>query len=295
MVCSQPLLFPAESSSPPRHRTDTGSGSPLSFAASVLSILQRSRAVLLAAGLGLSFATPALAEPASPWRLSVPVPAQQLAMLPPLPPAPQVFALTPERRAMLNTIRYSEGTWVNGDPSGYRMLFGGSYTPTLHRHPNRVMYSPRYASAAAGAYQFMPFTWGMVSRNLALPNFQPHSQDQGALYLIQRRGALALVDRGEMTPELAARLAPEWASFPTLVGTSYYGQPVKRFDDLRRFYEDNLAQLRRGGEATWESVAIRDVSRRCDQRDLDCRLNLASTPRPVQAPEPEPSEGPGLY
>jgi lysozyme len=98
-----------------------------------------------------------------------------------------------------------------------------------------------------------------------------------------------------MTPELAARLAPEWASFPTLVGSSYYGQPVKRFDDLRRFYEDNLAQLRRGGEATWESVKIRDVSRRCDPRDLDCRLNLASTSPAVQAPEPELSEVPGRF
>jgi len=260
-----------------------------------LTILQRSRAVLLAAGLGLSFATPALAEPASSWRLSVPVPAQQLAMLPPLPPAPRVFALTPERRAMLNTIRYAEGTWVNGDPSGYRMLFGGSYTPSLDRHPDRVMYSRRYASAAAGAYQFMPFTWGMVSRNLALPDFQPQSQDQGALYLIQRRGGLALVDRGEMTPELAARLAPEWASFPTMRGTSYYGQPVKGFDDLRRFYEDNLAQLRRGGDATWESVTIRDVSRRCDQRDLDCRLRLASASPAVQAPEPELSDVPERF
>ena len=36
-----------------------------------------------------------------------------------------------------------------------------------------------------------------------------------------------------MTRQLAALLAPEWASFPTLRGVSYYGQPVKRFDRLR--------------------------------------------------------------
>jgi hypothetical protein len=62
-----------------------------------------------------------------------------------------------------------------------------------------------------------------------------------------------------MSSELAARLSPEWASFPTLAGSSYYGQPVKRFADLKRFYEDNLAQLRQGGEATWQTVAIRQV------------------------------------
>jgi lysozyme len=227
-----------------------------------LTILQRSRLALVAAGLGLSFATPAQAGvPYQSWALKLPqASAQQLAYLPPLPTAPRFYAMTPERRAMLNTIRYSEGTWVNGHPMGYQMLFGGSFTPRLDRHPDRVMYSSRYASAAAGAYQFMPFTWSMVSRALSLSDFRPDAQDQGALYLIHRRGALSLVDRGEMTPELAARLSPEWASFPTIAGASYYGQPVKRFDDLRRFYEDNLAQLRQGGEAAWQTVAIRQVA-----------------------------------
>jgi lysozyme len=227
-----------------------------------LTILQRSRLALVAAGLGLSVATPAHAADLSPtWTLVLPraQSVQQVAMLPPLPAAPRTFAMTAERRAMLNTIRYSEGTWVNGHPMGYQMLFGGSYTPTLDRHPDRVMYSSRYASAAAGAYQFMPFTWSMASRALGLQDFRPDSQDQAALYLIERRGALSLVDRGEMTPELAARLSPEWASFPTLAGASYYGQPVRRFEDLRRFYEDNLSQLRQGGESTWQTVAIRQV------------------------------------
>ena len=191
--------------------------------------------------------------------------------------------MTAERRAMLNTIRYSEGTWVNGHPMGYQMLFGGSFTPSLHRHPDRVMYSTRYASAAAGAYQFMPFTWSLASRALGLPDFRPDSQDQAALFLIERRGALALVDRGEMTPELTAKLAPEWASFPTLAGASYYGQPVRRFDELRRFYEENLAQLRQGGEAAWQTVAIR-------------RLPPVVTSVPTEvAEQPETTSSPSSY
>ena len=234
----------------------------MSSAVTVLPILQRSRLALLAAGLALSVATPAQAsDPSRSWTLTLPQASQpqQVAYLPPLPAAPRVFAMTAERRAILNTIRYSEGTWVNGHPMGYQMLFGGSYTPSLHRHPDRVMYSTRYASAAAGAYQFMPFTWSMASRALGLSDFRPDAQDQAALFLIERRGALALVDRGEMSSELAARLSPEWASFPTLAGNSYYGQPVKRFADLKRFYEENLAQLRQGGEASWQTVAIRQV------------------------------------
>ncbi|MFZ9464090.1 MAG: endolysin, partial [Vulcanococcus sp.] len=135
------------------------------------------------------------------------------------------YAITPERRALLNTIRFSEGTWARGEDIGYRIMFGGGLMASLERHPDRVHYSGGYASAAAGAYQFMPFTWVRASRALQLQGFAPPMQDQAALFLIERRGALALADRGLFTPELAAALAPEWASFPTRAGTSYYGQP----------------------------------------------------------------------
>jgi len=226
-------------------------------------------------GLGLLVALPAQAtESSDAWNqvLSQPRPVRRLAYLPPpLPSVPPTFAITPERRALLNTIRYAEGTWANGHDVGYRVMFGGSLMPSLDRHPDRVMYSSRYASAAAGAYQFMPFTWNMVTRQLGLFGFGPDSQDQGALFLIQRRGALHLADRGEMTEELAAKLSPEWASFPTLAGNSYYGQPVKRFDELKRFYEDNLNQLRQLPQQQWERVAIQQVNT-CKGDSLDCQL-----------------------
>ncbi len=247
--------------------------------------LIRSRRFPLSALLGLSVlvALPGQAtESGQPWDqvLSTPQPSRRLAFLtPPPPPAAQpVFAITPERRALLNTIRYAEGTWANGHDVGYRVMFGGSLMPTLERHPDRVMYSSRYASAAAGAYQFMPFTWNMVTQKLGLTRFDPDSQDQGALYLIQRRGALHLADRGEMTEELAARLSPEWASFPTLAGSSYYGQPVKRFDELKRFYEDNLSQLRQA-PPQWERVAIQQVNT-CKGDSLECQLQAVRSAQP---------------
>ena len=93
----------------------------------------------------------------------------------------------------------------------------------------------RYASAAAGAYQFMPFTWNMVKRSIGVRGFGPEAQDQGALFLIQRRKALLMTDTGQLTPVLAAKLAPEWASFPTLAGRSFYGQPVKKYTRLVLF------------------------------------------------------------
>ena len=155
------------------------------------------------------------------------------------------YVITPERRAMLNTIRYAEGTWKGGMDVGYRVMFGGGLMPSLDRHPDRVIYSSRYASAAAGAYQFMPFTWNLVQRSIGVVGFGPEAQDQGALFLIQRRKALGLTDAGTLTPMLTAMLAPEWASFPTLSGRSFYGQPVKKYASLRSFYNLNLEELRR--------------------------------------------------
>lgn len=209
-----------------------------------------------------------------------PPPSRGLAFLPPpLPSIPPAFAITPERRALLNTIRYAEGTWANGHDVGYRIMFGGSLMPTLERHPDRVIYSSRYASAAAGAYQFMPFTWDMVTRKMGLSGFGPDSQDQGALFLIQKRGALHLADRGEMTEELAAKLAPEWASFPTIAGYSYYGQPVKRFDELKRFYEENLNQLRQLPQQRWERASIQKA-KPCRGDSLDCQLEAIRSANP---------------
>ena len=172
------------------------------------------------------------------------------------------YIITPERRALLNTIRFAEGTWKGGHDLGYRVMFGGGLMPSLDRHPNRVVYSSRYASAAAGAYQFMPFTWKMVQRSIGVRDFGPEAQDQGAIFLIQRRKALPLADSGVMTPTLAARLAPEWASFPTLRGVSYYGQPVKRFDRLQRFYNFSLAQLRRVRDQRRAALSLRPGGQR---------------------------------
>ncbi|MEY3464077.1 MAG: hypothetical protein RLZZ468_1855 [Cyanobacteriota bacterium] len=155
------------------------------------------------------------------------------------------YSLSPQRRALLDTIRYAEGTWRNGHVDGYRMLYGGGLFQRLDRHPDVVVRS-RYASAAAGAYQFMPSTWQTVASRLRLTSFEPHNQDQAALHLIRLRGGLSLLDRQGLSRELVARLAPEWASLPTRSGGSYYGQPVKDFGELQQFYGEALRRHSQG-------------------------------------------------
>ena len=151
--------------------------------------------------------------------------------------------MTPERRALLNTIRYAEGTWKDGEDKGYQIMYGGGQFQDLSRHPERVIVK-RYTSAAAGAYQFLPKTWKGVAQELRLSSFEPRHQDQAALHLAERRGALDEIDRQGLTKDAMAKLAPEWASFPTKAGHSAYGQPVKSHQELASFYSSNLRELR---------------------------------------------------
>jgi lysozyme len=160
--------------------------------------------------------------------------------------------MTPEDRALLNTIRYAEGTWRGGSNEGYRVMFGGGLADPVAnkgRHPDRVIDGGRYASAAAGAYQFMPQTWGGAIKAIgARPDqfFDPAVQDKAAMHLVRQRLGDTRLGEG-LTAEVTNKLAPEWASFPMLDGNSRYGQPVKKLGDLDRFYREQLASLRAGG------------------------------------------------
>jgi lysozyme len=159
------------------------------------------------------------------------------------------YVLTPRRRALLATIRYAEGTWTGGTARGYRLLYGGGLFASLSRHP-QITVRRRYVSAAAGAYQFLPPTWNRVARRLGLRDFGPRNQDMAALYLVERRGALATLDRHGLNGRVLERLAPEWASLPNRRGASAYGQPVKSAQELQQFYASSLQRAIHQPEAS---------------------------------------------
>lgn len=147
--------------------------------------------------------------------------------------------LSAKEQALLNTIRFAEGTY---NKEGYRTHFGGSLFDDFTSHPDKVMAAGGYRSAAAGGYQFMPKTWLAAQRATGVPDFSPVSQDAAALWLIKKRGVNPNT-MNELTPEIANALAPEWASFPTLKGVSYYGQPNKKVAALQQFYNRQLKRL----------------------------------------------------
>lgn len=147
-------------------------------------------------------------------------------------------------RGLLSAIRKAEGT---AGPKGYQTMFGGGTFSDLNRHPDRVIRSGGYESAAAGAYQFLPGTWQSAAQRLGLPSFQPQYQDVAALDLARRRllsiGGLSILEKEGLSPRVSAALAPEWASFPTLQGTSYYGQPVKPLGILQQEFKKGGAAI----------------------------------------------------
>jgi muramidase (phage lysozyme) len=159
-------------------------------------------------------------------------------------------------RGLLSAIAWAEGTRTKDGKIGYDIMFGGNKFNDFSRHPDTVNRTPGYASAAAGAYQFMPKTWEMISKELGLNDFSPESQDIAALALAKKRlpGGLNSINKaGGLTPELLAKLAPEWASFPTLAGKSYYGQPVKSYDAVNKAFLEGKNNAGAGAVGTMQT------------------------------------------
>ncbi|HEX8368795.1 MAG TPA: peptidoglycan-binding protein [Pyrinomonadaceae bacterium] len=169
---------------------------------------------------------------------------------------PEELLRDPRVRAMLDAVAYAEGTRNNGDygrvvngtvlgPSNANAPYDRSLVgrrnvvvDDFSRHPNLAV---RWAngqppSSAAGRYQFLYRTW----QGLNMPDFSPRSQDLAAIKLMQRRGMIEPLLRGDFA-EAIHRGAPEWASFPVEGGGSYYGgQGARTLNSLREVYSNAL-------------------------------------------------------
>lgn len=137
--------------------------------------------------------------------------------------------------AFLDMLAWSEGT-DNGRQRtknrGYDVLVGGSLFADLSKHPGKlVRLSPKLASTAAGRYQFLSRTWGVLQKQLGLQDFGPLSQDKGSIELIRGRRALDAVKAGQFDRAVAL-CSKEWASLPG----AGYGQHEQKLGKLRQVY-----------------------------------------------------------
>jgi muramidase (phage lysozyme) len=157
--------------------------------------------------------------------------------------------MTKNLAAFLSTVSHAEGTDRAAEP--YRVVYGFTHViANFAGHPaetgewtgqiltdeqcRNAGVPPGCKSTAAGRYQINLPTWKECKKALFLRDFTPDSQDRAAAWLIQRDGALDLVNSGQFIDAIA-KCKETWASLP---GNSA-GQPQKTLTALTQFYGDN--------------------------------------------------------
>lgn len=114
-------------------------------------------------------------------------------------------------KAFLMLIRSGESSTGN---EAYRMIVGGGAISDYADHPRIYKQINGHRTSAAGAYQITATTWDDLRRaGLLLRDFSPACQDQAAVALIRRRGALADVIAGRFGRAIA-KCRAEWTSLP---------------------------------------------------------------------------------
>ena len=148
-----------------------------------------------------------------------------------------------QRKAFLDMLAWSEGT-DNGRQKtrnhGYDVIVGGKLlliTPipsqTCHAKPKTQINRRRTLPAS------FPW-WDAYRKQLGLKDFSPKSQDAVALQQIKERGALPMIDRGDIRQAID-RCSNIWASLPG----AGYGQFEHKADSL-------FAKFKEAGEKVRE-------------------------------------------
>ncbi|MBZ7124642.1 glycoside hydrolase family 24 protein [Klebsiella grimontii] len=142
-----------------------------------------------------------------------------------------MLELNKQRKAFLDMLAWSEGTDKPGQPTknrGYDVIVGGSLFSSYADHPRKlVTLNPKLKSTAAGRYQLLARWWDAYRKQLGLKDFSPASQDAVALQQIKERGALPLIDSGQVRQAID-RCSNIWASLPG----AGYGQFEHKADNL---------------------------------------------------------------
>ena len=135
-----------------------------------------------------------------------------------------------QRKAFLDMLAWSEGT-DNGRQKtrnhGYDVIVGGELL-LITRSPSQTCHAkPKTQINRRGRYQLLSRWWDAYRKQLGLKDFSPKSQDAVALQQIKERGALPMIDRGDIRQAID-RCSNIWASLPG----AGYGQFEHKADSL---------------------------------------------------------------
>ena len=128
-------------------------------------------------------------------------------------------------------LAWSEGT-DNGRQKtrnhGYDVIVGGELFTDYSDHSSQTCHAnPKTKSTGAGRYQLLSCWWMPTALQLGSERFSPKSQDAVALQQIAERGALPMIDRGDIRQAID-RCSNIWASLPG----AGYGQFEHKADSL---------------------------------------------------------------
>lgn len=153
------------------------------------------------------------------------------------------YRTNPNVQKMLATLQAAEGV-----KHGYNTSFGNTRFDSLADHPReskpfKNTRGETQYTTAAGAYQFLSRTWDDFRNSVeGVSDFGADNQDRGAVWLMQRAGALEDVAAGNWEAALP-KLAPVWASLPN----SPYPQKTRS--------KDFIYKMLTGAEQQGSSVA----------------------------------------
>ena len=117
-----------------------------------------------------------------------------------------------QRKAFLDMLAWSEGT-DNGRQKtrnhGYDVIVGGELFTDYSDHPRKLVTLNPNSNQQAPTPAFSCW-WDAYRKQLGLKDFSPKSQDAVALQQIKERGALPMIDRGDIRQ---ARLLQQYLGF----------------------------------------------------------------------------------
>ena len=122
-----------------------------------------------------------------------------------------------QRKAFLDMLAWSEGTDDGRQKTrnhGYDYVIVGGELLRLLDHPRKlVTLNPKTQINGRGRYQLLSRWWDTYRKQLGLKDFSRKSQDAVALQQIKERGALPMIDRGDIRQAID-RCSNIWASLP---------------------------------------------------------------------------------
>ena len=135
-----------------------------------------------------------------------------------------------QRKAFLDMLAWSEGT-DNGRQKtrnhGYDVIVGGELFTDYSDHPQTCHAKPKTQINRRRTLPASFRWWDAYRKQLGLKDFSPKSQDAVALQQIKERGALPMIDRGDIRQAID-RCSNIWASLPG----AGYGQFEHKADSL---------------------------------------------------------------